>query len=61
MTRTRDRHAAIHGLLAAGNSEREAARILGLSRSTVHRFAAAPSAEELLGKATSPPDQARPV
>jgi len=53
VTRTRDRHAAIHGLLAAGNSEREAARILGLSRGTVHRFAAAPSAAELLGKATS--------
>src|SRR5262249_57146205 len=48
-----DRHAAIHGLLAAGHSEREAARILGLARGTVHRFAAAASAEELLAKATS--------
>ena len=53
VARTRDRHAAVHGLLAAGNSEREAARILGLSRGTVHRFAAAASAAELLGKATS--------
>jgi transposase len=51
--RTRDRHAAIHGLLAAGRSEREAARILSLSRGTVHRFAAAASADELLVKATS--------
>jgi len=53
VARTRDRHAAVHGLLAAGNSEREAARVLGLSRGTVHRFAAAASAGELLGKATS--------
>jgi transposase len=53
VARTRDRHAAVHGLLAAGHSEREAARILGLSRGTVHRFAAAASAGELLGKATS--------
>ena len=52
VARTRDRH-AVHGLLAAGNSEREAACILGLSRGTVHRFAAAASAAELLGKATS--------
>ncbi len=53
VTRTRSRHAAVHGLLAAGHSEREAARILGLSRGTVHRFAAAASAEELLVKATT--------
>lgn len=50
---SRDRHAAVHGLLAVGHSEREAARILGLSRGTVHRFAAAASAGELLVRATS--------
>jgi hypothetical protein len=40
VARDRDRYAAVHGLLAAGHSEREAARILGLARGTVHRFAA---------------------
>jgi len=55
VARTRDRHTAVQGLLAAGHSEREAARILGLARGTVHRFAAAASAEELLVKATSRP------
>jgi transposase len=53
VARTHSRHAAVHGLLAAGHPEREAARILGLSRGTVHRFAAAASAEELLVKATT--------
>jgi transposase len=55
VARTRDRHAAVHGLLAAGRSERDAARILSLSRGTVHRFASASSAEELLVKATTRP------
>jgi transposase len=53
VARTRDRHAAVHGLLAAGHSQREAAAILGLSRNTVNRFAAAATADELLVKATS--------
>jgi transposase len=53
VARTRDRHAAVHGLLAAGHSQRAAAGILGLSRNTVNRFAAAASADELLVKATS--------
>ena len=53
VARTRDRHAAVHGLLAAGHSQRAAAGILGLSRNTVNRFAAAASAGELLVKATS--------
>ncbi len=53
VARTRDRHAAVHGLLAAGHSQREAAAILGLSRNTVNRFAAAGSPGELLVKATS--------
>jgi hypothetical protein len=53
IARTRDRHAAVHGMLAAGHSERAVARIMSLSRGTVHRFAVAASAEELLVKATS--------
>ena len=53
VARTQDRHVAVHGLLAAGHSERTAARILGLSRNTVHRYAAAASTGELLVKATS--------
>jgi len=52
VARTRDRHAAVHGLLAAGHSKRDAAGILGLSHGTVNRFAAA-TAEELLVKATT--------
>jgi len=53
VARTRDRHAAVHGLLAAGHSQREAAALLGLSCDTVNRFAAAASPGELLVKATS--------
>jgi transposase len=53
VARTRDRHAAVHSLLAAGHSQRAAAAILGLSRNTVNRFAAAATADELLVKATS--------
>jgi transposase len=57
VARTRDRHAAVHSLLAAGHSQRAAAQILGLSRNTVNRFAAAAGAEELLVKATSRPSK----
>ena len=57
VARTRDRHAAVHGLLAAGHSQREAARVLGLSRNTVNRFAAAATADELLVKATTRPSK----
>ena len=39
VSRTLDRHAAVHELLRAGRSQREAAEILGLSRNTVNRFA----------------------
>ncbi len=55
MARTRDRHAAIHGLLPAGHSERDAARILGLARGTAHRFATAATAGQLLVQATTRP------
>jgi transposase len=53
VARTRDRHATVHSLLAAGHSQRDAAAILGLSRNTVNRFAAAATPDELLVKATS--------
>jgi transposase len=53
VSRTRERHAAVHELLRAGRSQREAAEILGLSRNTVNRFAAQPDAARLLVKATS--------
>jgi transposase len=55
VARTRDRHAAVQGLLAAGHSQRDAAVVLGLSRGTVNRFAAAATADELLVKATTRP------
>jgi hypothetical protein len=61
VARTRDRHAAVHGLLAAGHSQRDAAAILGLSRNTVNRFAAAASPDELLVKATSRETKPRPL
>jgi transposase len=50
--RTLERHAAVHELLQAGRSQREAAEILGLSRNTVNRFAREPDASRLLVKAT---------
>jgi transposase len=53
VSRTRERHAAVHELLQAGRSQREAAEILGLNRNTVNRFAAQPDAAQLLVKATS--------
>ena len=53
VSRTRERHAAVHELLQAGRSQREAAEILGLSRNTVNRFAAQPGPAALLVKATS--------
>ena len=48
MTRTRERHAAIHQLLQAGGSLGAISRSLSLSRPAVRRFARAASADELL-------------
>ena len=53
VSRTLDRHAAVHELLQAGRSQREAAEILGLSRNTVNRFARQAGPAALLVKATS--------
>jgi transposase len=53
--RTRERHAAVHQLLAAGHSLSSASRALGLDRKTVRRFARQPDADTLLVKATSRP------
>jgi transposase len=50
--RTLERHAAVHELLRAGRSQREAAKILGLSRSTVIRFARQADPAMLLVKST---------
>jgi transposase len=52
VSRTLDRHAAVHDLLQAGRSRREAAEIPGLSRNTVNRFAREPGPAGLLVKAT---------
>ena len=49
-TRTHERHAAIHELLAAGESLHAISRILGLSRPTVRRFARAASPADLLAE-----------
>ena len=53
MTRTRERHAAISELLAAGHSLGAISRELGLDRHTVRRFARQPDVDKLLVKATS--------
>ena len=53
VTRTRERHTAIWGLLAAGHSLSAISRALGLDRQTVQRFAREPDVAKLLVKATS--------
>jgi transposase len=53
VSRTLERHAAVHDLLQAGHSQREAAEILGLDPGTVSRFAREPDPAALLVKATS--------
>jgi transposase len=63
VTRTRERYAAIHELLQAGESLHAISRILSLSRPTVRRFARAASADELMDGATgkeSKPDTFKP-
>jgi transposase len=52
VSRTIERHAAVHDLLKAGHTQREAARILGLDPGTVSRFAREPDPAALLVKAT---------
>jgi transposase len=53
VSRTLERHAAVHGLLQAGHTQQETAQILGLDRGTVSRFAREPDPAALLVKATS--------
>jgi transposase len=53
VTRTRERHAAVHELLAAGHSLGAISGTLGLDRHTVRRFARQPDVTKLLVKATS--------
>ena len=50
--RTRERYAAIHELLRAGESLHAISRVLSLSRPAVRRFARAASVDELLAEAT---------
>ena len=50
--RTRERYAAVHELLQAGESLHAISRVLSLSRPTVRRFARAASIDELLAEAT---------
>jgi transposase len=49
-TRARERHAAVHALVADGTAIREVCRRLGLARGTVRRFARATTVEELLAR-----------
>jgi len=51
--RTRERHAAVHQLLAAGHSLGSASRALGLDRKTVRRFARQPGPDQMLARVTS--------
>ena len=52
VSRTLERHAAVHELLRSGRSQREAAEILGLDRKTVNRFAGQAGPAALLVRAT---------
>ncbi|MFI7359496.1 ISL3 family transposase [Streptomyces avidinii] len=57
VTRTVERHAAVHGLLAEGASLNAISRRLGLAFRTVRRFARAETAEDLLADATHRPSK----
>jgi transposase len=46
--RTRERHTAVHALLADGKSHTQICKILGLSDKTVRKFRYAPTAEQLI-------------
>ena len=52
VSRTLQRHAAVHDLLQGGHTQRETAQILGLDPGTVSRFAREPDPAALLVKAT---------
>jgi len=52
VARTRERHAAVHELLAAGRTLGEARAATGMSRSGLRRYARAATADELLAGAT---------
>jgi hypothetical protein len=61
VARTRDRHAAIHGLLAAGHSERSAARTLGLEPRHGAQIRSRSQRRGTAGQGHHPADQDRPV
>ena len=60
VARTRERHAAVHDLLAAGHTQAGAARILDLDPDTVHRYASQPDVAAT-GQGHQPGQQTRPV
>jgi transposase len=47
-TRARERHAAVHGLLAQGKNITQVSEMLGLTRHTVRKFARAAAAEQVI-------------
>ncbi len=60
VTRTRERHAAVHQMLAAGHSLSSVSRTLSLDRKTVQRSARQPDMDKLLVKATSRDNKLNP-
>jgi transposase len=47
-TRSRERHAAIHDLLARGRNYTQISEMLGLTRHTVRKFARAATADQVI-------------